>query len=114
MKSLSTTLGYDVFIAEPIPQNVTELVPNGERRMFSPVSIIDHAHLCAKRLPSGVTAVTGVLGIWAGKSLPQKASSFAHCLIATPTGSIPARCGVEPKPFMPDTCLCLCRSSPPQ
>jgi len=39
MKSLSTTLGYDVFIAEPIPQNVTELVPNGERRMFSPVSI---------------------------------------------------------------------------
>ena len=34
MKSVSTALGYDVFIAEPIPQNVTELVPNGERRMF--------------------------------------------------------------------------------
>ena len=39
MKSVSTNLGYDVFIAEPIPQNVTELVPNGERRMFSPLSI---------------------------------------------------------------------------
>lgn len=32
-------LGYEVFIAEPIPQNVTELVPNGDRRMFSPLSI---------------------------------------------------------------------------
>jgi hypothetical protein len=39
MKSVSTILGYDVFIAEPIPRNVTELVPNGERRMFSPLSI---------------------------------------------------------------------------
>jgi glyoxylase-like metal-dependent hydrolase (beta-lactamase superfamily II) len=38
-KSISTTLSYDVFIAEPIPQNVTELVPNGDRRMFSPLSI---------------------------------------------------------------------------
>lgn len=35
----SPSLGYDVFIAEPIPQNVTELVPNGDRRMFSPLSI---------------------------------------------------------------------------
>jgi glyoxylase-like metal-dependent hydrolase (beta-lactamase superfamily II) len=39
MKPTSTTLGYDVFVAEPIPQNVTELVPNGDRRMFSPLSI---------------------------------------------------------------------------
>ena len=31
-------LGYEVFIAEPIPQNVTDLVPNGDRRMFSPLS----------------------------------------------------------------------------
>jgi glyoxylase-like metal-dependent hydrolase (beta-lactamase superfamily II) len=31
-------LGYDVFISEPIPQNVTGLVPNGDRRMFSPIS----------------------------------------------------------------------------
>jgi len=72
MKSLSTTLGYDVFIAEPIPQNVTELVPNGERRMFSPVSIIDHAHLCAKRLPSGVTAVTGVGGSGLERACPKR------------------------------------------
>jgi len=39
MRPMSTTLGCDIFIAEPIPQNVTELVPNGDRRMFSPLSI---------------------------------------------------------------------------
>jgi glyoxylase-like metal-dependent hydrolase (beta-lactamase superfamily II) len=32
-------LSYEVFVAEPIPQNVAELLPNGERRMFSPLSI---------------------------------------------------------------------------
>ncbi len=36
---ISVTLGYDVFIADPIPQNVTEPVPNGDRRMFSPLSV---------------------------------------------------------------------------
>lgn len=35
----STPLAYDVFVADPIAQNVTDLVPNGDRRMFSPLSI---------------------------------------------------------------------------
>lgn len=35
----SNPLEYSVFIAEPIPQNTTERVPNGDRRMFSPLSI---------------------------------------------------------------------------
>lgn len=35
----SKPLGYSVFIADPIPQATTELVPNGDRRMFSPLSI---------------------------------------------------------------------------
>ncbi|MEU0654814.1 hypothetical protein ACFZAB_23425 [Streptomyces albogriseolus] len=35
----SGTLAYDVFVADPIPQNVTEPVPNGDRRMFSPLSV---------------------------------------------------------------------------
>jgi glyoxylase-like metal-dependent hydrolase (beta-lactamase superfamily II) len=39
MEPTHTNLGYEVFIAEPIRQNVTELVPNGDRRMFSPLSI---------------------------------------------------------------------------
>src|SRR5690606_31666694 len=34
-----TALRYDVFVAAPIPQAVTELVPNGDRRMFSPLSV---------------------------------------------------------------------------
>jgi glyoxylase-like metal-dependent hydrolase (beta-lactamase superfamily II) len=33
-----TDLGYDVFISEPIPQNVAEPVPNGDRFMWSPLS----------------------------------------------------------------------------
>ena len=32
------TLGYDVFISEPIPIAVDTPMPNGERRMFSPLS----------------------------------------------------------------------------
>lgn len=30
---------YEVFIADPVPQDVIELVPNGDERMFSPLSI---------------------------------------------------------------------------
>lgn len=36
---MSSTLSYDVFVADPIPQAVTDLVPNGDRREFSPLSI---------------------------------------------------------------------------
>lgn len=32
-------LGYEVFIAEPIPLHASEPVPNGDRRMFSPLSV---------------------------------------------------------------------------
>lgn len=32
------TLSYDVFVSDPIPQNVTGLLPNGERHLFSPLS----------------------------------------------------------------------------
>ncbi|MBO3665156.1 MBL fold metallo-hydrolase [Microbacterium stercoris] len=32
-------LTYDVFVCDPIPQAITSLVPNGERRMFSPLSV---------------------------------------------------------------------------
>ncbi|MEW1683248.1 MBL fold metallo-hydrolase [Streptomyces sp. NPDC093594] len=37
--STSGPLAYEVFIADPIPQDVTEPVPNGDRRMFSPLSV---------------------------------------------------------------------------
>ncbi|HVQ98593.1 MAG TPA: MBL fold metallo-hydrolase [Mycobacterium sp.] len=35
---MTTDLGYEVSIALPIPQNVTEIVPNGDRYMWSPQS----------------------------------------------------------------------------
>jgi glyoxylase-like metal-dependent hydrolase (beta-lactamase superfamily II) len=42
---MSIDLGYDVFVSEPIPQNVTELVPNGDRPMWSPLSTtLIHGH----------------------------------------------------------------------
>jgi glyoxylase-like metal-dependent hydrolase (beta-lactamase superfamily II) len=37
---VTSNLGYDVFISEPIPQSVSDLVPNGSRFMWSPQSTI--------------------------------------------------------------------------
>jgi len=34
-----SALTYDVFVCDPIPQAVTALVPNGDRREFSPLSV---------------------------------------------------------------------------
>jgi hypothetical protein len=31
-------LSYQVFISDPVPFNVTERAPNGDRRMFQPIS----------------------------------------------------------------------------
>jgi glyoxylase-like metal-dependent hydrolase (beta-lactamase superfamily II) len=36
--STDNTVSYDVFVADPIPQNVTGLLPNGEPHMFSPLA----------------------------------------------------------------------------
>jgi len=36
---MSTSLRYEVLVTDQIPQNVTDLVPNGDRRLFSPLSI---------------------------------------------------------------------------
>ncbi|GAA4081580.1 MBL fold metallo-hydrolase [Nocardioides kongjuensis] len=36
---MSDHLSYEVFVADPVPQDVTDLVPNGDKRMFSPLSI---------------------------------------------------------------------------
>jgi glyoxylase-like metal-dependent hydrolase (beta-lactamase superfamily II) len=35
---MSTHLGYDVFISKPIPQSGTQMLPNGDRPMWSPLS----------------------------------------------------------------------------
>ena len=36
---MSDHLSYEVFVADPVPQDVTDIVPNGDKRMFSPLSI---------------------------------------------------------------------------
>jgi glyoxylase-like metal-dependent hydrolase (beta-lactamase superfamily II) len=36
--STNETLGYDVYVSEPIPLNVTGPLPNGEPHMFSPLA----------------------------------------------------------------------------
>jgi len=36
--SANNVLSYNVFVSDPIPQNVTGLLPNGETHMFSPLS----------------------------------------------------------------------------
>ncbi|WP_395104701.1 MBL fold metallo-hydrolase [Actinomadura sp. SCN-SB] len=36
--STQDALGYEIFISDPIPLNIREPVPNGDRRMFSPLS----------------------------------------------------------------------------
>jgi glyoxylase-like metal-dependent hydrolase (beta-lactamase superfamily II) len=42
---MSTHLGYEIFVAEPIPQNLTQLLPNGDRPMWSPLSTtLIHGH----------------------------------------------------------------------
>jgi glyoxylase-like metal-dependent hydrolase (beta-lactamase superfamily II) len=42
---MSTHLGYDIFVADPIPQNVTQLLPDGDRPMWSPLSsTLIHGH----------------------------------------------------------------------
>jgi glyoxylase-like metal-dependent hydrolase (beta-lactamase superfamily II) len=35
---MSIHLGYDIFVAESIPQSVTQLLPNGDRPIWSPLS----------------------------------------------------------------------------
>lgn len=35
---MSTDLGYEIFVAESIPQNATRLLPNGDRPVWSPLS----------------------------------------------------------------------------
>ena len=35
---MSTSLGYDVFVSKPIPQQGVEPLPNGDRAMWSPLS----------------------------------------------------------------------------
>jgi glyoxylase-like metal-dependent hydrolase (beta-lactamase superfamily II) len=76
-------LSYDVFIADPIPQNVTELVPNGDKREFSPLSItlISGERDAVLVDPPLTTAQTSDVGDWVeatGKNLTHVFATHGH------------------------------------
>jgi hypothetical protein len=61
--SANNVLSYDVFVSDPIPQNVTGLLPNGETHMFS--SFIsgrprEKRLALLKTLNDGVVAAAGI------------------------------------------------------
>ncbi|KOG71231.1 metallo-beta-lactamase domain protein [Streptomyces antibioticus] len=79
----NSTLGYEVFVADPIPLNVPELVPNGDRRMFSPLSVtLVHGERDAVLVdPPLTTAQAEAVGEWIearGKNLTQIFVTHGH------------------------------------
>jgi glyoxylase-like metal-dependent hydrolase (beta-lactamase superfamily II) len=76
-------LGYDVFVADPIAQNVTEPVPNGDRRMFSPLSVtLVHGERDAVLIdPPLTSAQAEAVGDWVeatGKNLTHVFATHGH------------------------------------
>ncbi|MEV8091658.1 MBL fold metallo-hydrolase [Streptomyces nigra] len=79
----STPLAYDVFVADPIAQNVTDLVPNGDRRMFSPLSItLVHGERDAVLVDPPLTSEQAeAVGDWVestGKNLTHVFATHGH------------------------------------
>ncbi|MFG2078103.1 MBL fold metallo-hydrolase [Nonomuraea maritima] len=68
--STDAGLGYEVFISDPIPMNMTEPVPNGDRRRFSPLSTtLVHGERDAVLVDPPMTTDQAVaVGDWVEKS----------------------------------------------
>lgn len=80
---MSANIAYDVFVAAPIPQNVAEVVPNGDKRFFSPLSItlITGAHDAVLVDPPLTTEQTKAVGDWveaSGKNLTHIFVTHGH------------------------------------
>ena len=80
---MAAHLGYEVFIAEPIPQNVSELVPNGDRYMWSPQSttLIFGDHDAVLVDPPFTTKQAGAVSDWvraSGKRLTHIFITHGH------------------------------------
>jgi glyoxylase-like metal-dependent hydrolase (beta-lactamase superfamily II) len=81
--STDGTLGYHVFVSDPIPMNVPGLLPNGERHMFSPLATTliygDHDAVLAEAPLT--TAQAKAVGDWieaSGKNLTHIYASHGH------------------------------------
>lgn len=80
---MAARLGYEVFIAAPIPQNVSELVPNGDRYMWSPQSttLIFGDHDAVLVDPPFTTQQAGEVSDWvraSGKRLTHIFITHGH------------------------------------
>ena len=94
-----TSLGYEVFIAEPIALN-SEPVPNGDRRMFSPLSsTLIHGERDAVLVDPPLTrAQAKEVGDWveaSGKSLTHIFATHGHGDHWFTAGSLAQRFGAE-------------------
>jgi glyoxylase-like metal-dependent hydrolase (beta-lactamase superfamily II) len=80
---MTTQLTYDVFVTDPIPQNVEQPIPNGERRMFSPLSVtlISGEHDAVLVDPPMTIEQTERVGDWvaaSGKNLTHIFVTHGH------------------------------------
>ncbi|MGW3944456.1 MBL fold metallo-hydrolase [Streptomyces phaeochromogenes] len=81
--SVTSPLTYDVFVADPIAQNVTDRVPNGDRRMFSPLSVtlVHGARDAVLVDPPLTSAQAQAVGDWVeatGKNLTHIFATHGH------------------------------------
>ncbi|WP_030992859.1 MBL fold metallo-hydrolase [Streptomyces sp. NRRL WC-3744] len=79
----NSALKYEVFISDPIRLNVPELVPNGDRRMFSPLSTtLVHGEREAVLVDPPMTAAQAeAVGEWikaTGKNLTHIFATHGH------------------------------------
>src|SRR5258708_19725055 len=79
----TSTLGYDVYVADPIPMNVPGTIPNGERHMFSPLGTrLTQGDTDAVLAEAPLTTGQGkAVGDWIeanGKSLTPIFASHGH------------------------------------
>jgi glyoxylase-like metal-dependent hydrolase (beta-lactamase superfamily II) len=81
--STDGTLGYEVFVSDPIPLNVPGQIPNGELHMFSPLAttlIYGETNAVLAEAPLTRSQAT-VVGDWVearGKNLTHIFASHGH------------------------------------
>src|ERR1700688_4644126 len=81
--STTGTLGYDVFVAEPIPQNVPGPLPNGEPHVFQPLAVTlirgeRDAVLVDPPLTEDQAALVGDWVVASGKRLTHIVATHGH------------------------------------
>jgi glyoxylase-like metal-dependent hydrolase (beta-lactamase superfamily II) len=81
--SIESTLGYDVFVSDPVPMDLPGLLPNGEPHLFQPLSttLIYGAHDAILAEAPLTVAQGKAVGDWvaaSGKNLTHIFASHGH------------------------------------